>query len=740
MPKQVLLVLLLMVGSVRTSRAQASTDSLERRLETATGGDRVGTLAGLTEAYQRSDPQKAIAFGREALVLLKRDPDDEALGRVLHQTGRAYVWVSRFDSAIAFGERLEDLSRKLDNQAGIGDALNLKGTARSMQGSLVEAKELFESALRMREDIQDSVGVANSLSNLGIVEMRLGNFDASLDYYMRSLSVWESLGDRSGIARVLTNVGNVHFDYGNLEEAIDFYERVLRMREEEGDRRGIAILRNNIGLVHAEREDFERAVESYEIALDIWEKAGDRTNTARALSNLGNAYASMGRLDEALQFSRRALAIREEVGDRRGAAITLSGIGRIESTLARPEAARSTLLRALKIAEEVGDQNLLRDIHLNLSEAYEASGDYRAALDEYRVFKALQDSLFNAESQSTIAELQTQYRTKEQQQQIALLESERELQVLWRNILLAGLLVLVVVASLIYSRYRLKNRAHRALEKAHADLKTAQTQLVHAEKLASLGQLTAGIAHHIKNPLNFVNNFADVSRDIAGELREKLAATGADSDPEVRELIADLSANMSTIAQQGRRADDIVRGMMEHASGIKGRREPTDLNALVADYVDLSYEGMKARHADFFCEIHQDYDPTVGVVNLVPQEIGRVVVNLVYNAFEAMRDHAVSIQGEAAAELHVTTRRVADTAQIRIRDNGPGIPDDVRDKIFEPFFTTKPGGTGTGLGLSLSYDIVTSGHGGELTVESPPGDGAEFVVTLPVDTSVVRRP
>jgi signal transduction histidine kinase/ligand-binding sensor domain-containing protein len=273
-----------------------------------------------------------------------------------------------------------------------------------------------------------------------------------------------------------------------------------------------------------------------------------------------------------------------------------------------------------------------------------------------------------------------------------------------------------------------RDRSHRELEEAysqldtsHQQLKDTQEQLLQQEKLASLGQLTAGIAHEIKNPLNFVNNFAEVNAELAEELSAALA--GGDAE-EVATLIEDLRGNAVQIAKHGKRADSIVRSMMQHARGGSSNRENIDVNAFLGDYVDLAWHGMRARDDGFNAEVTRDFGEAAGHLMVMPQELGRVVLNLLNNAFDAVRGRENSV-------VVVSSRRHRGHLEICVSDNGPGIPDDIREKIFEPFFTTKATGKGTGLGLSLSYDIVTKGHGGSMTVGESEAGGAKFSVVLP---------
>jgi len=271
------------------------------------------------------------------------------------------------------------------------------------------------------------------------------------------------------------------------------------------------------------------------------------------------------------------------------------------------------------------------------------------------------------------------------------------------------------------------------LNKSLESLKATQEQLVQQEKMASLGQLTAGIAHEIKNPLNFVNNFAEVNEELADELREAYEANPNVKLADLLDIVADLKQNAQVINQHGKRADGIVHAMMQHASSGSGQRQATNINQLVSEHMDLAYHGKRAQNPGLQVEMVRDLSAEVGKVEMVPQEIGRVILNLMGNAFDAVYEYASKDNGVYAPTVMVSTRQIDSMIEIRVSDNGPGIPKDIQQKIFEPFFTTKPTGSGTGLGLSLSYDIVTQGHGGTLTVESEEGQGASFIVTLPTN-------
>ena len=272
-----------------------------------------------------------------------------------------------------------------------------------------------------------------------------------------------------------------------------------------------------------------------------------------------------------------------------------------------------------------------------------------------------------------------------------------------------------------------------ALEHAIADLKSAQAQLIQSEKLASLGELTAGIAHEIQNPLNFVNNFSEVNTELIEEMKHEIEKGNFE---EVKAIANDIKANEVKISHHGKRADAIVKGMLHHSRSSSGVREPTDINALADEYLRLSYHGLRAKDKSFNATLKTDFDESIKIINIIPQDIGRVILNLITNAFYAVAEKKK--EQTEGYEPTVTVKTLSNSlspnrateVRVSVKDNGNGIPKKVMDKIFQPFFTTKPTGEGTGLGLSLSYDIVKA-HGGEFVIHTEEGKYTEFVFTLP---------
>lgn len=315
----------------------------------------------------------------------------------------------------------------------------------------------------------------------------------------------------------------------------------------------------------------------------------------------------------------------------------------------------------------------------------------------------------------------------------------------WAYVSYFAMFILIVyvsdkgIRSSIKSRERERSREKelkqaREIEKAYTHLKETQAQLVQSEKMASLGALTAGIAHEIQNPLNFVNNFSEINRELLDEMNDEIASGNLEH---VKVLAQNIADNESKISYHGRRADAIVKGMLQHSRTSSGTKEPTDINLIADEYLRLAYHGLRAKDKSFNASMKTDFDPGVGKINVVSQDIGRVILNLITNAFYVVAEKRTELNGQLVdgakyePTVTVSTHKASDKVEIRVSDNGTGIPQPVLDKIFQPFFTTKPSGKGTGLGLSMSYEIVTKGHGGELKVETQVGQGTTFIIVLP---------
>ncbi len=380
---------------------------------------------------------------------------------------------------------------------------------------------------------------------------------------------------------------------------------------------------------------------------------------------------------------------------------------------------------ALSVAQYLDAPALLLRSYTRLTRHYRAKGNNDSAVKYQALIIKINDSLFNAKQ---VQEFQNiDFNAQQQQQEIVAAKKEYQNR-LQKYLLLGGLGVFLFVALILFRNNKQKQKANVVLEKTLSDLRSTQAQLIQSEKMASLGELTTGIAHEIQNPLNFVNNFSEVNKELIAELKQELTSGNT---LEANAIANSIEANEEKIILHGKRADAIVKSMLQHSRTSSGLKEPTDINALADEYLRLAYHGLKAKDKTFNTIFETDYDKSIGRINIIPQDIGRVLLNLINNAFYAVSVSAKSsVDGNYQPKISISTKKIGSIVEIRVKDNGPGIPENVKDKIFQPFFTTKPTGQGTGLGLSLSYDIIKA-HGGELKVETREGEMTEFIIQLP---------
>jgi signal transduction histidine kinase len=382
-----------------------------------------------------------------------------------------------------------------------------------------------------------------------------------------------------------------------------------------------------------------------------------------------------------------------------------------------------------------------------LATIYESQNKTDSSFKYLKQTIALKDSLFN--QGKTIAFQNLVFKEDQRQKDLEAAE------VIYQNRLkiyglIGGLAVLLLVALLLWRNNQHKQKAYSLLhhqkeeinlqrnkaEKALTELKSTQAQLIQKEKLASLGELTAGIAHEIQNPLNFVNNFSELSVELARELKVERLKVKEERDEELEnELVDDLIQNQEKINLHGKRASSIVKGMLEHSRTATGERQLTDINQLADEYLRLSYHGLRAKDSSFNADYELITDINLPKIEVIPQEIGRALLNLLNNAFYAVNERAKQGDTDYYPKVTVKTKTTDNHLEIQVSDNGTGMSKEVQAKIFQPFFTTKPTGEGTGLGLSLAYDIVTKGHGGTMEVESVEGEGTRFIVRLPIQTN-----
>ena len=463
-------------------------------------------------------------------------------------------------------------------------------------------------------------------------------------------------------------------------------------------------------------------------ALIIAKIIKDKYRMNRLIMQKGELYRHQKKYQEAINLFHEA-RIYKNVDDRRGDTYILVLFGYAFLSMNNKDSAGWYAYAALDSAKKYHLVKELGDAYGILYYYLYHFGEYKQALET----KLLKDSIdalqAGPDAGQTIKQAEMKYEQQKKDLLASIVQSNKDAaERRSRNLAYGIIIAFVLLAAFLFYNNLQKQKSKSRIEKAYGELKTTQSQLIQSEKMASLGELTAGIAHEIQNPLNFVNNFSDLNSEL---LEETSRAIREGQSEQALELIGSLTENEKKINHHGRRADAIVKGMLQHSRAGKGVIESTNINALAGEYLRLSYHGLRAKEPSFNARLETHFDPSISLIQIVPQDIGRVLLNIYNNAFYAVMEKKKTQGTEFEPIVSLNTRKSNQKILITVRDNGNGIPQRIMDKIFQPFFTTKPTGEGTGLGLSLSYDIVKA-HGGEIQVHTRESEFTEFVIQLPV--------
>jgi two-component system NtrC family sensor kinase len=582
------------------------------------------------------------------------------------------------------------------------------------------------SGLKLLQKTNYPKGEAYLLNRLGFLYRETGNLPKALDFAIKSLTISEQNHDLSEKGRALNLLGVIYFDLGDFAKAIDYYQQMIKIAQGSSDQLLIDAGALNIASCYLELGKLNSADSCIRIAY-------------HDLVNLQSGSAiylwrDMGRLEAkslnyplALIHLKKSGQIALRGHDHRNAAYVDVLLANVFEKTHQTDSV--IFYSKLGLQEsEVGPYNkfILMSAEL-LVRAYKTKNDFKNALQYQELAAKTKEGLFGAGNIQAINEIIAQDNARKKEidaQKIAYQNQAKQ------YALLAGVAMLLLTAFILYRNNRQKHAANKLLEKTLANLTATQAQLIQSEKMASLGELTAGIAHEIQNPLNFVNNFSEVNTEMIDELESELKSGNVD---EALAIAAEIKGNEQKINHHGKRADSIVKGMLQHSKASSGQKEPTNINALADEYMRLSYHGLRSKDKSFNAELTTHFDKDLLQVNVMAQDIGRVLLNLFNNAFYAVHQKQETTGADYKPEVTVTTLTENGQVIIKVKDNGIGIPDAIKEKIMQPFFTTKPTGEGTGLGLSLSYDIVVKGHGGSIAVDTKEGEFTEFIVTLPLN-------
>jgi two-component system NtrC family sensor kinase len=582
-------------------------------------------------------------------------------------------------------------------------------TLQQTLGNYPKALEIRLENLKLAEQSRDTAGIVNVLSGIASLYFYMRDYSNLLSYGKKMIAI--SQGRRStptlpeGIMTGSYNVARGFYYLNQTDSALYFAEQAYELAAESKNYYLLSLAGLLLGDIHLTMEETIAALKYYHPVLELSTSIYALDAYILTMQGLARAHAQLGNPDVALYYGRNSLDMINQNQ------IVLKSYG-------------------------YNPNSLIADFAPFMASMHKQTGHSDSAYYYLNLSVALKDSLFTVDKISQFQNLTYNESLRKDQEQAAFVAAkEAFFSRLRTQGMIAGIVILFVAAFYLFRNNLQKQKANRllhqqkkAIEQTLKELKDTQNQLVQSEKMASLGELTAGIAHEIQNPLNFVNNFSEVNKELIGEIRQEIAKGNMD---EVLILTKDLEDNEDKINYHGKRADAIVKSMLQHSRNSSGQKEPSDINALSDEYLRLAFHGLRAKDKSFNVMLHTEFDPNVGMVKIVPQELGRVLLNLFNNAFYAVTDKKKTADAGYHPEVSLITKKINGRIHITVKDNGSGIPESLKQKVFQPFFTTKPTGQGTGLGLSLAYDIITKGHSGEMVMDSKEGEGTTFILILP---------
>jgi len=650
------------------------------------------------------------------------------------------------DNAFSFLDQQLDRCRKAGYKKGESDALKIYGNALQNKGDFAASISYYQDALSIAKSIPDNTLVPGILNNIGLVNYNLGNYAEALSKFYEAIKGAEDAGNLYVKAAALNNIALIYFEQEKLEEAKIKYRDMLEIYRKLGNEGRMILAYNNIGDVELKQNRPLEALQNLTIGYNSALKLQSPEFIEMTARTLAGIYAALDSTEKAESFFRQSMDIAREKGYGVPYSHSLIGLADLYFRQGKYVEALDFANEGLVEAQRMGQPMQLRNANELLAKIMEKQGDYKSALEKYKQFKQFSDSINNTQGKRLATALESEYEFSKKSMEFEKASIRQQWLIFSGGI---GLITFLVILFLVYRNRNNLNKAYNSLmdknseieqkntvlENTLTQLKSTQLLLIQSEKMASLGELTAGIAHEIQNPLNFVNNFSEISMDLVDEMNQEIEKGDME---EAKFLASELKGNLSRISSHGKRAGSIVKGMLEHSRKSEGKKELTDLNQLADECLRLSFHGLRAKDKSFNADFKADLAPDLPQISVVSQDIGRVLLNLINNAFYACTDLSQRPEGQVSdgksefkPQVKISTRKTANEIIISVKDNGPGIPEAIREKIFQPFFTTKPSGKGTGLGLSLSYDIIKA-HEGDLKVESIVGQGTTFFIHLPI--------
>lgn len=652
--------------------------------------------------------------------------------------------------------RADSLLGRLQNSDLKGSLYSGFGMLYGIQSKYDSSAVYYKKAIDIYEKSDNKIGLGRSYGNLAISYQMQSNFPQALFYQQKSLKLSEDSNNKTSQAYVLMNMGNTYEKLGDTIRSEQSFLKGMEIARALGIRNVELYGYSNIASLYYKQKKWGKSYTYAIKATDLAKSMGDESIRAASMAKAALALMQNREYGNAEELATEAIKIADSAAQPLTIYQVYSTKGRILSEQGKYKTAIPFLLKSITTIKKVdGYEDTIAETYAALSLCYEKIGRYNLALQNFKVSAQITDSIRADENIRKATELSMTY-DFEKKQAIAQAEQakkdadakrikNRQLFVI-AALGIIGLSILTI-ALILYKNNKRKQLANARLKRQKykveatlTELKATQAQLIQAEKMASLGELTAGIAHEIQNPLNFVNNFSELSNELMDEMNEEIEKRNL---KEANTIAKDIKQNLDKIHHHGKRADAIVKGMLLHSRSNSGEKELTDINALCDEYLRLAYHGLRAKDKSFNAVLKTDLDPTIQQIKVTPQDMGRVLLNLITNAFYAVNTRFQQEKDKTGTAnpvdsktyrpaVSISTEKRKNNIVIKIEDNGTGISKEILGKIFQPFFTTKPTGQGTGLGLSLSYDIVKA-HGGKLEVKSREDKGTTFTIRLPIN-------
>jgi len=653
-----------------------------------------------------NDSPKSFGLSKESIALARSIDYQKGLAHGLKSLAFCLVRIAKNEEAVPLLNEALSMFELLDDLEGQAVANGLLAITQRNGGDAVASLKLSFKALELSHKIGFRENEGSDLYFIGVTYRQLGNFEKALDYLYQSLHIFREDENRLFQSYPINVIGSIYFENGDYIKALEYFDEGLAIRQASLDKLGEAGSLDNVGFTHFKLGNYAQATTYCKQSLVIAQSTQDERTQSNALLHLAEIYKQTGDIEKATKFSNRSLELKKAIGDRRREVEMLLFLADLYKSLDHNKVLE-VLNNALQIAEETKMLDLFSRTHFHLSRYYKQEGNYQAAVKHLEVHINLEKEFNKNVIGQKILTLEITHKVEETRKEMDAAKQKNE--------------------ELTRLNEEIEDQ-RKKLENALANLKATQAQLIQSEKMASLGELTTGIAHEIQNPLNFVNNFSDVNKELLTELNEEIEKGNYE---DAKAIAKNVIENEEKIIHHGKRADAIVKGMLQHSRISTGQKEATDINKLAEEYVRLAYHGVRVKSKELNVEVKTDFDNSIGKIYVVPEDIGRLLLNLMNNAFYAVNEKSKQTISAYEPTVVVRTQRLRDKIEISVKDNGNGIPDSTKEKIFQPFFTTKPTGQGTGLGLSLAYDIVKA-HGGDITFHTKKDEGSEFIISVPI--------